>query len=188
MPLAGDCRAYVRRTVQPAGHEDCRPLHLCLWRRRSDGGDPHEVLRCRTLTGQTDLLYSDHNGISIDGETEGWFTDDTAKRFEAYHWHVVHDIDGHDPEAVKSHSGSLSVKDKTFATHLPDGIGFGSPNKAGKEGVARRGAGRRRGVALTRQKLDGIIRRLRSQKKFTARGCREKARKRSSSGRKSLLL
>lgn len=38
--------------------------------------------------------FYDHNGISIDGETEGWFTDDTAKRFEAYHWHVVHDIDG----------------------------------------------------------------------------------------------
>ncbi|WP_280730305.1 hypothetical protein [Enterobacter roggenkampii] len=37
---------------------------------------------------------------SIDGETEGWFTDDTAKRFEAYHWHVVHEIDGHDPEAA----------------------------------------------------------------------------------------
>lgn len=45
--------------------------------------------------------FYDHNGISIDGETEGWFTDDTAKRFEAYHWHVVHEIDGHDPEVVK---------------------------------------------------------------------------------------
>jgi transketolase len=49
--------------------------------------------------GKLVVLYDD-NGISIDGYTKGWFTDDTAKRFEAYGWHVVPDVDGHDVEAV----------------------------------------------------------------------------------------
>lgn len=65
-------------------------------------GISHEVCSLAGTTGLGKLIgFYDHNGISIDGETEGWFTDDTAKRFEAYHWHVVHEIDGHDPEAVK---------------------------------------------------------------------------------------
>jgi transketolase len=67
-------------------------------------------------------------------ETEGWFTDDTAKRFEAYHWHVVHEIDGHDPEAVKKAiQEAQSVKDKPSLIICRTVIGFGSPNKAGKE-------------------------------------------------------
>ena len=43
------------------------------------------------------MAFYDDNGISIDGEVQGWFTDDTPKRFEAYGWHVVPDVDGHDP-------------------------------------------------------------------------------------------
>ena len=43
------------------------------------------------------IAFYDDNGISIDGEVQGWFTDDTPKRFEAYGWHVVRDVDGHDP-------------------------------------------------------------------------------------------
>ena len=49
--------------------------------------------------GKLNVVYDD-NGISIDGEIEGWFTDDTPARFEAYGWHVVRDVDGHDPDAV----------------------------------------------------------------------------------------
>jgi transketolase len=83
--------------------------------------------------GQTDRFY-DHNGISIDGETEGWFTDDTAKRFEAYHWHVVHEIDGHDPEAVKKAIlEAQSVKDKPSLIICRTVIGFGSPIRPGKK-------------------------------------------------------
>ena len=47
------------------------------------------------------IVFYDDNGISIDGMVSNWFTDDTAKRFEAYHWHVVPDVDGHDPIAIK---------------------------------------------------------------------------------------
>ena len=64
-------------------------------------GSPTRSARWRAPRLGKLIGFYDHNGISIDGETEGWFTDDTAKRFEAYHWHVVHEIDGHDPEAVK---------------------------------------------------------------------------------------
>lgn len=97
--------------------------------------------------------FYDHNGISIDGETEGWFTDDTAKRFEAYHWHVVHDIDGHDPEAVKKAIlEAQSVKDKPSLIICRTVIGFGSPNKAGKEESHGAALGEEE-VALTRQKL-----------------------------------
>src|SRR5262249_17444522 len=46
------------------------------------------------------IAFYDDNGISIDGETRGWFTDDTPKRFEAYGWHVIPDVDGHDVDAV----------------------------------------------------------------------------------------
>lgn len=89
-------------------------------------GISHEVCSLAGTLGLGKLIgFYDHNGISIDGETEGWFTDDTAKRFEAYHWHVVHDIDGHDPEAVKkSHSGSPERKRQTFANYLSDGDRF----------------------------------------------------------------
>lgn len=103
-------------------------------------------------TGQADRLY-DHNGISIDGETKGWFTDDTAKRFEAYHWHVVHEIDGHDPEAVKKAIlEAQSVTDKPSLIICRTVIGFGSPNKAGKEEAHGAALGEEE-VALTRQKL-----------------------------------
>ncbi|EJO9173635.1 transketolase, partial [Salmonella enterica] len=98
-------------------------------------GISHEVCSLAGTLGLGKLIgFYDHNGISIDGETEGWFTDDTAKRFEAYHWHVVHDIDGHDPEAVKKAIlEARSVKDKPSLIICRTVIGFGSPNKAGKE-------------------------------------------------------
>ncbi|WP_276903130.1 transketolase [Frischella perrara] len=81
--------------------------------------------------GKLIALY-DENGISIDGHIEGWFTDDTAKRFEAYGWHVIRDIDGHDAQAIKlAIEQAQAVTDKPSLLMCKTVIGFGSPNKAG---------------------------------------------------------
>ena len=78
------------------------------------------------------IAFYDDNGISIDGHVEGWFTDDTPKRFEAYGWHVVPGVDGHDPEAVqKAIEEAKSVGDKPSIICTRTTIGFGAPNKAG---------------------------------------------------------
>ncbi|MDH3693053.1 MAG: transketolase [Gammaproteobacteria bacterium] len=83
--------------------------------------------------GKLIVLYDD-NGISIDGDVTGWFTDDTRKRFEAYGWQVVPNVDGHDSEAIRQ-----AIKIARFNRDQPTliccktVIGFGSPNKAGKE-------------------------------------------------------
>ncbi len=83
--------------------------------------------------GKLIALYDD-NGISIDGEVEGWFTDDTPKRFEAYHWHVIRDVDGHDAEAISNAiEEARSVTDKPTLICCKTVIGWGSPNKQGKE-------------------------------------------------------
>ncbi len=80
------------------------------------------------------IAFYDDNGISIDGEVEGWFTDDTPKRFEAYGWHVIPDVDGHDAEAVKAAiEKGRSVTDKPTLICCKTIIGWGSPNKQGKE-------------------------------------------------------
>ncbi len=117
-------------------------------------GISHEVCSLAGTLGLGKLIgFYDHNGISIDGETEGWFTDDTAKRFEAYHWHVIHEIDGHDPQAVKEAIlEAQSVKDKPSLIICRTVIGFGSPNKAGKEEAHGAPLGEEE-VALARQKL-----------------------------------
>ena len=98
-------------------------------------GISHEVSSLAGTLGLGKLIgFYDHNGISIDGETDGWFTDDTAKRFEAYHWHVIHDIDGHNPDAIAAAiKEAQSVTDKPSLIVCKTIIGFGSPNKAGKE-------------------------------------------------------
>lgn len=117
-------------------------------------GISHEVCSLAGTLGLGKLIgFYDHNGISIDGETEGWFTDDTAKRFEAYHWHVVHEIDGHDPEAIKKAvQEAQSVKDKPSLIICRTVIGFGSPNKAGKEEAHGAALGEEE-VALARKQL-----------------------------------
>jgi transketolase len=86
------------------------------------------------------IAFYDDNNISIDGEVRGhgdspgWFTDDTPKRFEAYGWHVVRNIDGHDAEAVKKAiEEARSVKDRASLICCKTIIGWGSPNKQGKE-------------------------------------------------------
>ncbi|MFD3225407.1 transketolase [Rahnella aceris] len=82
------------------------------------------------------IAFYDDNGISIDGHVEGWFTDDTAKRFEAYHWHVIRGIAGHDPDAVKAAiEEARTVTDKPSLLLCKTVIAFGSPNKAGTHGA-----------------------------------------------------
>lgn len=80
------------------------------------------------------VCFWDNNHISIDGNVEGWFTDNTPERFEAYGWNVVRDVDGHDPESIKAGiEAALSQSDKPTLICCRTTIGFGSPNKAGKE-------------------------------------------------------
>ncbi|GHB62061.1 transketolase [Psychrosphaera saromensis] len=78
------------------------------------------------------ITFYDDNGISIDGEVEGWFTEDTSARFKAYGWHVVEAIDGHDAAAIKAAiEEAQSVTDKPSMIICKTTIGFGSPNKQG---------------------------------------------------------
>lgn len=100
------------------------------------------------------IAFYDDNGISIDGEVGGWFTDDTAKRFEAYGWHVVSDVDGHDTDAIEQAiQQAKSVTDKPSLICCKTVIGFGSPNKAGKESCHGSPLGDDE-VTLAREKLN----------------------------------
>ena len=83
--------------------------------------------------GKLNVVYDD-NGISIDGEIEGWFTDDTPARFEAYGWHVVRDVDGHDPDAVAAaFDEAVGETSRPSIICCKTTIGKGSPNKEGTE-------------------------------------------------------
>ena len=78
------------------------------------------------------IAFWDDNGISIDGHVEGWFTDDTAARFESYGWHVIRAVDGHDAEAIKAAIDAARAEhDKPTLICCKTVIGYGSPNKAG---------------------------------------------------------
>jgi transketolase len=80
--------------------------------------------------------FWDDNGISIDGHVEGWFTDNTPQRFEAYGWHVVPNVDGHDPVALNAAiEAAKAVTDKPSLICCKTVIGLGSPNKAGTHDV-----------------------------------------------------
>ena len=117
-------------------------------------GISHEVCSLAGTLGLGKLIgFYDHNGISIDGETEGWFTDDTHKRFESYNWHVIGDIDGHDADAIRDAiKEAQSITDKPSLIICRTIIGFGSPNKAGKEESHGAALGEAE-VALTRKQL-----------------------------------
>ena len=96
-------------------------------------GISHEACSLAGTLGLGKLVaFWDDNGISIDGHVEGWFTDDTPKRFESYGWHVVAGVDGHDPAAIqKAIDEARSVADKPTMICCKTVIGYGSPNKAG---------------------------------------------------------
>ncbi len=96
-------------------------------------GISHEACSLAGTLGLGKLIaFWDDNGISIDGHVDGWFTDDTPKRFEAYGWQVIPNVDGHDAEAIaKAIEEAKSVTDKPTMICCKTTIGFGSPNKAG---------------------------------------------------------
>jgi len=96
-------------------------------------GISHEACSLAGTLGLGKLIaFYDDNGISIDGHVEGWFTDDTPRRFEAYGWHVVRDVDGHNPEAImKAIREAKSVNDKPSMICCKTVIGYGAPNLCG---------------------------------------------------------
>ncbi|KDD66315.1 transketolase [Pseudomonas sp. BT76 TE3572] len=97
-------------------------------------GISHEVGSLAGTLGLSKLIaFYDDNGISIDGEVEGWFTDDTPKRFEAYNWLVIRNVDGHDPEEIKIAIETARKSEQPTLICCKTTIGFGSPNKQGKE-------------------------------------------------------
>ncbi|OIQ03567.1 MAG: transketolase [Zetaproteobacteria bacterium CG06_land_8_20_14_3_00_59_53] len=96
-------------------------------------GISHEACSLAGTLGLGKLIaFWDDNGISIDGHVEGWFTDDTPGRFEAYGWQVIRNVDGHDAvEIKKAIEAARAEKDKPTMICCKTIIGFGSPNKAG---------------------------------------------------------
>jgi transketolase len=98
-------------------------------------GISHEVCSLAGTLGLGKLIaVYDDNNISIDGEVGGWFTDNTPQRFTAYGWHVIENVDGHDPEAVKEAiAEARRITDKPSLICCKTIIGYGAPNKQGKE-------------------------------------------------------
>ncbi len=96
-------------------------------------GISHEACSLAGTLGLGKLIaFWDDNGISIDGHVEGWFTDDTPKRFESYGWHVIRDVDGHDADAIRNAIlEARSVNDKPTMICCKTVIGFGAPNLCG---------------------------------------------------------
>ena len=100
-------------------------------------GISHEACALAGTWGLGKLIaFWDDNGISIDGHVEGWFTDDTPRRFEAYGWHVIANVNGHDAEAVEAAvQAAKAVTDKPTMICCKTVIGKGSPNKEGTHDV-----------------------------------------------------
>jgi transketolase len=117
-------------------------------------GISHEAASLAGTWGLHKLVaFWDDNHISIDGNTDGWFTDDTPKRFEAYGWNVIRGVDGHDATEIKTAiETALKSSDKPTLVCCRTTIGFGSPNKAGKESSHGAPLGKDE-IALTREAL-----------------------------------
>ncbi len=120
-------------------------------------GISHEACSLAGTLGLGKLIcFYDDNGISIDGPVAGWFTDDTATRFDAYGWHVVRDVDGHDWQAVKA-----AIEEARVATDQPSIIccrtiiGWGAPNKQGTEATHGAPLGEDE-VALARKEIGWV--------------------------------
>ena len=117
-------------------------------------GISHEACSLAGTLGLGKLVaFYDDNGISIDGEVEGWFTDDTVKRFESYGWQVIPRVNGHDPEEIKQaiETARANTEQPTLIC-CKTIIGFGSPNKEGKEDCHGAPLGDDE-IALTRERL-----------------------------------
>ena len=117
-------------------------------------GISHEACSLAGTLGLGKLIaFYDDNGISIDGEVEGWFTDDTVKRFESYGWQVIPKVNGHDPEEIKQAIDTARANsDQPTLICCKTIIGFGSPNKEGKEECHGAPLGDDE-IALTRERL-----------------------------------
>ena len=117
-------------------------------------GISHEVCSLAGTLGLGKLIvFYDDNGISIDGEVEGWFSDDTPKRFESYGWHVVPNVNGHSTEElIAAVEMAKANEDRPTLICCKTVIGFGSPNKEGKEECHGAPLGDDE-IALTREKL-----------------------------------
>lgn len=98
------------------------------------------------------VLYDD-NGISIDGKVEGWFIDDTPKRFEAYHWNVIRDVDGHNVDAVEAAIAAAKQSDKPTLICCKTVIGKGAPNMQGSDKVHGAALGDKE-IAATRDAIN----------------------------------
>ncbi len=116
-------------------------------------GVSHEACSLAGTWGLGKLIaFWDDNNISIDGHIDGWYTDDTVKRFEAYQWHVQ-EVDGHDPDAINAAiEAAKKVTDKPSLICCKTIIGFGSPNKSGSHDCHGAALGDEE-VALTRKEL-----------------------------------
>jgi transketolase len=99
------------------------------------------------------IAFYDDNGISIDGEVHGWFTDDTPKRFESYGWQVIPSVDGHDPVAIERAIKQAKASDQPSLICCKTVIGFGAPNKQGTEATHGAALGTDE-VAAARKHLD----------------------------------
>ncbi len=116
-------------------------------------GISHEVCSLAgTLSLNKLIAFYDDNGISIDGEVHGWFTDDTPRRFEAYGWQVIRNVNGHDAEEIKIALETAHKSDRPTLICCKTIIGFGSPNKQGKEESHGAALGDAE-IALTREAL-----------------------------------
>ncbi|CAD0315968.1 transketolase [Xanthomonas hortorum] len=112
-------------------------------------GISHEAASLAGTWGLGKLVaFWDNNHISIDGNTDGWFSDNTPARFEAYGWHVIRDVDGHDAEKIKAAiEAALENTNKPTLICCRTKIGFGAPSKAGKESS--------HGAPLGKEELEG---------------------------------
>lgn len=100
------------------------------------------------------IVFYDDNGISIDGEVQGWFTEDIPKRFESYGWEVVRDVNGHDARAIdEAIQQAHKNTDKPTLIDCKSVIGWGSPNKQGTSGVHGAPLGEDE-IALVREQID----------------------------------
>ena len=117
-------------------------------------GISHEVCSLAGTLGLNKLTaFYDDNGISIDGQVQGWFNDDTPRRFEAYGWHVIRNVDGHNPDEIEVAIEAARESDKPTLICCKTVIGFGSPNRGGKETSHGAPLGEEE-IALTRAELN----------------------------------
>jgi transketolase len=118
-------------------------------------GISHEVASLAGCLGLGKLIaFWDDNNISIDGNVSDWFKDNTSERFKAYHWHVIPDIDGHDPEQIKKAiENARAVTDKPSLLCCKTKIAFGAPNLMGSHQAHGAALGEKE-VAATRLALD----------------------------------